>query len=261
MIREGNFIVIQSFMVTELGLKGNELLIYAIIYGFSQDEGQRFTGSIQYLAEWTNMTKRSVLNILQSLVDKGLLQREEKFVNKIKFVEYWHTDISLVVKNFHWGGEKISLGGEKNSLGVVKNFHWGGEKISPNNINNNINNTIDNNIDNNIDNIYIAGESPRMTDQKPKSKSESKHKHGEFKHVLLKDSEYTKLTNEFGEAMRDECITFLDEYIEMKGYKAKSHYLCIRKWVLDAVKEKQKRQNNKIGKVQNRLSWIDNITI
>lgn len=25
----------------------------------------------------------------------------------------------------------------------------------------------------------------------------------------------------------------------MKGYKAKSHYLCIRKWVKDAVKEKK----------------------
>ena len=88
-----------------------------------------------------------------------------------------------------------------------------------------------------------------------------KHKYGEYQHVLLKDSEYKKLADEYGESMRDECIIFLDEYIEMKGYKAKSHYLCIRKWVLDAVKEKQKKQDSKIGKAQNRLSWIDNITM
>ena len=112
-----------------------------------------------------------------------------------------------------------------------------------------------------IDNIYIAESSPQITVQKSKSKSEPKHRHGEYQHVLLKDSEYNKLADEFGEAMRDECVTFLDEYIEMKGYKAKSHYLCIRKWVLDAVKEKQKKQGNKIGKIQNRLSWIDNITM
>ena len=27
----------------------------------------------------------------------------------------------------------------------------------------------------------------------------------------------------------------------MKGYKAKSHYLCIRKWVVDAVKERERK--------------------
>lgn len=88
-----------------------------------------------------------------------------------------------------------------------------------------------------------------------------KHKYGEYKHVLLKDSEYEKLADEYGEPMRDECITYLDEYIEMKGYKAKNHYLCIRKWVVNAVKEKQKKQGSSFGNTQSRLSWIDNITM
>ena len=42
------------------------------------------------------------------------------------------------------------------------------------------------------------------------------------------------------------CIQYLDEYIEMKGYKAKNHYLCIRKWVVDAV-SKQKPTGNKVA--------------
>lgn len=41
--------------------------------------------------------------------------------------------------------------------------------------------------------------------------------------------------------MTQKAITFLDEHIEMKGYKAKSHYLAIRKWVVDAVKEKERK--------------------
>ena len=41
----------------------------------------------------------------------------------------------------------------------------------------------------------------------------------------------------------EELITYLDEYIEMKGYKAKSHYLCIKKWVVDAVKKQSKTKN------------------
>ena len=72
-----------------------------------------------------------------------------------------------------------------------------------------------------------------------------KHKHGEYKHVLLTDKERDRLMDEFGEAETSEAIKYLDEYIEMKGYKAKSHYLAIRKWVFDAVKrDKPKKQNS-----------------
>ena len=35
-----NYITVQGWMVTDLNLKGNELLIYACIYGFSQAENQ-----------------------------------------------------------------------------------------------------------------------------------------------------------------------------------------------------------------------------
>ena len=68
-VKNENFVAIQGWMVTELGLKGNSLLIYAIIYGFSQAEGQVFTGSLQYLADWTNSTKQGVLKNLKKLID------------------------------------------------------------------------------------------------------------------------------------------------------------------------------------------------
>ena len=53
-IKNGNFIIIQGWMITELHLSGNELLIYAAIFGFSQDGKSNFEGSRQYLAEWCN---------------------------------------------------------------------------------------------------------------------------------------------------------------------------------------------------------------
>ena len=72
-VKNENYIVIQGFMINELKLKNNELLVYAIIYGFSQNEGQVFSGSLQYLADWTNSTRNGVSKNLKSLVDKGLL--------------------------------------------------------------------------------------------------------------------------------------------------------------------------------------------
>jgi len=72
-------------------------------------------------------------------------------------------------------------------------------------------------------------------------KHQPKHKYGEYNHVMLTDKEYEKLHNDYPDKA-DEAINFLDEYIEMKGYKAKSHYLCIRKWVIDALKEREQKK-------------------
>lgn len=74
-----------------------------------------------------------------------------------------------------------------------------------------------------------------------KSKKPVKHKHGEFQNVLLTDSEYRKLSDEYGEWLIEKAIIFLDEYIEEKGYKSKSHNLAIRRWVIDAVQDREKK--------------------
>lgn len=78
------------------------------------------------------------------------------------------------------------------------------------------------------------------------TQKETKHKYGEYKNVLLTDTELEKLKQEYSNY--EELIKHLDEYIEMKGYKAKSHYLAIKKWVVDAVNE---RKNKTTSKIQN----------
>lgn len=104
------------------------------------------------------------------------------------------------------------------------------------------------------DNIVDSDESTPA----PKSKKPTKHKYGEYKHVLLTDDEFNKLCNEYGDVMANESITFLDEYIEMKGYKAKNHYLAIRKWVIDAVKEKEAKKQKQSGyKKQTKADELD----
>lgn len=103
MINNENYIVIQGFMVNELGLKGNDLLVYAVIYGFSQLKNQRFTGSLQYLADWTNSSKQGVQKNLKSLLDKGLIAKEDKIITGVKFVEYYATELYRVCNSVVWG--------------------------------------------------------------------------------------------------------------------------------------------------------------
>ena len=46
----------------------------------------------------------------------------------------------------------------------------------------------------------------------------------------------------------EEAIRYLDEYIDDKGYKSKSHYLAMRRWVFNALDErKAKKPENRLG--------------
>lgn len=157
MINDGNYITIQGWMRTELNLSGNELIVYAIIYGFSQNKQGEFTGSVQYLADWVGCTKRTVTTILRKLVDEELVKKTVvQLDNNSKRVSY---QANVVVGKNFLGGEKISQGVGKNFLGGRKNFPRGCEKISHNiNINNNTNS-----ITRDTNNVHSCSESPEET--------------------------------------------------------------------------------------------------
>ena len=132
MVKENTYVTIQAFMVNELHLKGNELLIYAIIWGFSQDGESEFTGSLQYLADWCNTSKQTVLTALQSLCEKNLILKNVEYKNNLRFCTYKSL---MVYKNFEQGGQK-SL------MGYSKNLNGGGQKSLTNNIYNKLDNKI-----------------------------------------------------------------------------------------------------------------------
>lgn len=73
MIKDDNFVHISGWMINELNLKGNDLIIYSIIHGFCQDGKSDYHGGLNYLAEWTNSTKQGVLKNLKSLIEKGFI--------------------------------------------------------------------------------------------------------------------------------------------------------------------------------------------
>ena len=109
MISRDNYINIQGWMVTDLGLKGNELLIYAIIYGFTQDGEHRFKGSLNYLASWTNSTKQGMIKAIKKLIEKNLIVKKEIWENNVKFCEYYVTKFNTTIKQSLTDGIKQSL--------------------------------------------------------------------------------------------------------------------------------------------------------
>jgi len=129
-INNENYILIQGFMVNELKLKGNELLVYAIIYGFSQDEESGYRGGRSYLAKWCNTSLPTIDNALKNLEEKEYIIKEQTISNNLIFNRY---KISWGVLKKFYGGYKDFLGGYKKTL-----------------YNNTIYNTNKNNINNNI---------------------------------------------------------------------------------------------------------------
>ena len=111
----------------------------------------------------------------------------------------------------------------------------------------NKNNYNDNGNDNDNDNGNGNG-----NDNENVVSKDTKHIYGEYKHVRLTDTEYQKLCEEYGDIDTGRAIRYLDEYIEMKGAKYKSHYLAMRKWVYDAIK----RSNPKPTSIQDEWEGI-----
>lgn len=75
-MKSDNYVVIQGWMCNELNLKGNELLVYALIYGISQDGKSKFSAGRNYIANTFNISLPTVDKALQNLIDQNLIIKE-----------------------------------------------------------------------------------------------------------------------------------------------------------------------------------------
>lgn len=131
------YISIQGWMVEELKLKGNDLLVYAIIYGFSQDDESEFTGSLSYLARWCNSTKNGIQKNLKKLIEAKLISKKSTIKNGVKYCSYSCTPYNRVVQGIQQSCTKYTT-----------ELHEGIQQSCNNNIDiNNRNKTIEDNID------------------------------------------------------------------------------------------------------------------
>jgi predicted transcriptional regulator len=82
------YIVIQDWMISDLQLRGNELLTYALIYGFSQDGESEFKGSLKYISNFLGVSKSTAQRNLENLVNRGVIEKRVEEISGVKFNRY-----------------------------------------------------------------------------------------------------------------------------------------------------------------------------
>ena len=94
-----SYVTIYGWMRKDLNLKGNALIVYAIIYGFSKTDEGRFKGGLKYLCDWCGASKQGVIKNIKKLIEKGLICKEEKCSNGVNSVEYYTTQFNGVLNS------------------------------------------------------------------------------------------------------------------------------------------------------------------
>lgn len=154
-VKEENFITIHGWMITRLGLSGASLIIYAVIYGFSQDGESFFQGSRQYLADWCNCSLSGVKKCLRQLQDSGLI--EQIYHSKDNQDVYYRAHIEPVSQSVQGLGHKVTEAMAQSDLGgmtkVTEARAQSDLPIKDDNIVNNI-------ADNIVDNIVVDTSTP-----------------------------------------------------------------------------------------------------
>lgn len=145
MIKDDSYIVIPGWVINKYNLKGNSLLIYSIIYGFCQDRESCFHGSLNYLAEWTQSTRQSIIGVLKDLVNMGLIRKEEGYPNNKYYIIFDEPEQSKDILH----DSKESLHQCKETLHDSKESLHDSKDSLHNNIDNNKEYIIDNTKDNN----------------------------------------------------------------------------------------------------------------
>lgn len=231
-VKDGTYVNIQSFMVNELHLSGNALIIYAVIYGFSQDGDSWFTGSRSYLAAWCQASKSTVSRNLETLCADGLIERRERTESGVLLVDY------RVAR-----GTQNGQGCTQNEQGGVPKMGTGGvPKMSTHNIE--------------VDNI----------DTKPSGEHrEPRHKYGEYSNVLLSDTDLAKLKSEFPNEWM-ERIERLSAYMASTGKSYKNHLATIRNWARrDSIARSKRASRNESHwekteeEKQDEEAWMQNV--
>lgn len=98
------------------------------------------------------------------------------------------------------------------------------------------------------------------THSSSKKTKESKKQYGNYKHVLLTDSQYKRLCDDYGESLVSAGIKKVDEYCQKTGKEYKDYNLVLRDWGINDSKNGDRssgRDSPYMEAIRNRVDIVD----
>ena len=133
-----SYINIQWWMIYNLWLSWNELLLYALIYWYTQDWKNEYHWSLTYIQNWLLLSRPTVISLLQKLQEKWLIvQTKESHYMASK-------ESLLLVKKLYYPSKETLPVASKETLPNIYNT------------NNNTNHSLSSNEDNSFVNSEIT---------------------------------------------------------------------------------------------------------
>ncbi|MDE5945958.1 MAG: helix-turn-helix domain-containing protein [Oscillospiraceae bacterium] len=234
-----SYYTIYDWMSKDLELKGNNLLTYAVIYGFSHDGAGECYGSLTYLSDLINCTKQTIVNVLKALEKKNLIIKYQTRDADGGLRNHYKANLDLLIskkiqenskqaeepKNFTQS-DKIF------ECPPVKKFECPSQKTRPNSNNR----------------YYNSGFIEREeTQTPPKEHTNKKEIYGDFNNVYLSRKEYDKLYQLFGEQFGFSLANF-SGFMEYSGKHYYNHFARLLQWCKEDVMRNKKSYDYKKAK-------------
>lgn len=241
----------------QLGIYEISVKQAAFQLGYSEDAFRvlldRFENKYHMILFSKETNEIAILNFLRHSILKGGKPVEDCIKREMTLVK----NRTLIDKVFRHLKDKKGLTGTVKKI-IIEYFNENNNDIQNDNDNDNDNESTGHDTSPVRSTVREEASAPSDPPAPPEEKEDKpkKLKCGEYKHVLLTKEEIEKLTKEKGAYKVGQAIKFLDEYIEETGYKRKSHYLSIKRWVFDAIDEKE-RKNPKARQASFEASSFD----
>ena len=115
-ITPNNYVNVQGWMRCLLGLQGSKLMVYAIVFGFSQDGVTEYEGSTRYICDWLGCSRPTATKYLRELTDEKLVLQIVREVDGVDRNFYRANPEHFPFAGAQGGGKNSLQGGGKNSL-------------------------------------------------------------------------------------------------------------------------------------------------
>lgn len=188
--------------MTQLGLKGSRLTVYALVYKFSSDGQSTFFGSLSYVSEWCGISRPQAAQILRDLTSEGYITRDDSSGRPRYKV--------AGVRKTEYSENRTPCSEIRMECSEIRTPSYNRE-----------------------DNKSIT-----KTHTSPRTREDGKVLFGEF--VRLTQGEHDKLVAEYGAEDTARMIEILDVWLaDQKKDPYKSHYIAIKKWCYRALQEQK----------------------